>query len=69
MSGYLFTSMHLSHLSCATGLLRKTEGELEKQHAFILVVSDRAGLTANMPNNVTASEVDSVMMNAAVWCQ
>lgn len=42
LSGYLFTSMHLSQIACAIGLLRKMEGELEKQHAFTLVGSDRA---------------------------
>lgn len=35
LSGYLFTSMHLSQMATAIGLLRKMEGELEKQHAFI----------------------------------
>lgn len=53
MSGYLFTSMHLSQMASAIGLLRKMEGELEKQHAFILWRQITARL--NMPNNVTAS--------------
>lgn len=34
-SRYLFTSMHLSRMASAIGLLRKMEGELEKQRAFI----------------------------------
>lgn len=32
---YLLTSMHLSQMASAIGLLRKMEGELEKQRAWI----------------------------------
>lgn len=42
LSGYLFTSMHLSQMASAIGLLRKMEGELEKQTCIYLVASDHS---------------------------